>query len=309
MRLLLTGASGFLGRHVLGLLRQHGVAVWTLGRGCPPGQSAAMHIYCDLLAGGDLAAPLRQLAPSHLLHLAWVTDHNSYQTSARNADWARATEQLARAFCDAGGRHLVAAGSCAEYDWSSGWCDEDTTAIMPASAYGAAKEATRQSLQTLCTGRGVRLAWARVFFTFGAGQSALRLIPSLVAALRGTRRVFKIESLQRRDFLAAPDVAQAFETLLQAPAAGCYNISSAKPVALGDLVRTLARLLDADPRPLLALAATDPTPPALVAGDNRRLRALGWCGPSGLVDRLAQMIAQQDAAPMPANRAHAADGH
>ncbi len=308
MRLLLTGASGFLGRHVLGLLRQHGVAVWTLGRSCPPGQSAAMHISCDLLAGADLAEPLRQLVPSHLLHLAWVTDHDSYQTSARNADWARATEQLARAFCDAGGRHLVVAGSCAEYDWSNGWCDEDTTAIVPATAYGAAKDATRQSLQNLCAGRGVRLAWARVFFTFGAGQSGRRLIPSLVAALRGTRDAFKVQSLQRRDFVAAQDVAQAFETLLHAPAAGCYNISSAMPVAVGDLVRTLARLLEADPRPLLALAANDATAPALVAGDNRRLRALGWCGPTGLVDSLAQMIALEHAAPTPAKREHAADG-
>ncbi len=290
MRLLLTGASGFLGRHMLHLLRGQGVAVWTMGRSLPPGQSDGAHVFCDLLAEGDLSPALIQLAPSHLLHLAWVTDPGSYHVSPLNADWTNATRRLARAFIKAGGRHLVAVGSCAEYDWSHGWCDEGATEVSPSTPYGMAKDAIRQLLQAMCDASGIRFAWARVFFPFGAYQSPQRLIPSLVSALRGQRPAFETQVLQRRDFVAAPDVALALWTLLQAPAQGCYNISSAVPVAIGDLIRVLARLLDADPQPLLAAAATELQPPELVAGDNLRLRSLGWRAAGNLSDRLSQYL-------------------
>lgn len=292
MRLLVTGGSGFLGRHVLELLRQRGVAAWTLGRSVPTGCSSASHLMCDLFAGDpSCAASLRQLAPSHLLHLAWVTDPASYQTSPLNAGWRQATCQLAQAFAQAGGRHMVVAGSCAEYDWTQGWCHEDTTPLLPATPYGVEKDATRRWLQEHASDLGLRLAWGRIFFPYGVGQSAGRLIPALVAALQGLRPPFPVQARQQRDFVWASDVAQALWVLLQSPARGCYNISSAQPVAIADLVRTLARLLDADPAPMLAEAAPGLSPPALVAGDNQRLRALGWAGPTPLAEGLARTVA------------------
>ncbi len=297
MRLLITGASGFIGRHVLELLRAQGVSAWTLGRIPPPDWPAGTHIACDLLAGDGCAAALRRLEPSHLLHLAWVTDHAHYQASPLNAEWVRATQALVHAFARSGGRHLVVAGSCAEYDWSQGWCHEDTTPLAPNTFYGLAKDATRRWLEEHAETLGLRLAWGRIFFPFGAGQSAQRLIPSLVSVLQGYKPAFPIHALQQRDFVSAPDVAQALWTLLHGPATGCYNISSAAPVAIGELVRTLASLLGTDPTPMLAAAANGVQPPALVAGENRRLRALGWAGTSTLADGLARMVETLSAAP------------
>lgn len=304
MRLLITGANGFIGRHVLDLLRQYGVAPWTLGRTQPMGSSSDRHVPCDLLTGSDCVAALRGIAPSHLLHLAWVTDHARYQTSPLNATWIRSTQVLTRAFADVGGRHLVVAGTCAEYDWSQGWCHEHTTPLKPATPYGAAKDETRRWLQDLADTQGLRLAWGRIFFAFGAGQSAQRLMPSLVSVLRGQRAAFPVQALQRRDFVSAPDVAQALWTLLQSDAQGCYNVSSADPVAIGDLVLSLARVLGVDPTPVLAAAANGLQEPALVAGDNRRLRALGWAGPRSMDDSLARMVATMtDVSPQAGMRA------
>lgn len=303
MKLLVTGASGFIGRHVLDLLRQRGVHAWTLGRHAPAGWPRDRHLACDLLAdAGACADVLHRFAPSHLLHLAWVTDPASYQTSPLNADWQRATQRLAHAFAQAGGRHLVVAGTCAEYDWSQGWCHEDTTPLRPATPYGMAKDSTRRWLQDHARSHGLRLAWGRIFFPFGAGQAQARLIPALMAALRGRRAVFPVHAAQQRDFVAAPDVALAFWTLLQQPAQGCYNIASAQPVAIAEMVRMLARLLDADPEPVLAQATAGAQPPVLVAGDNRRLRALGWQGAAPLVDALARMVAADPVPRLPAQR-------
>lgn len=305
MRLLITGASGFIGHHVLELLRTRGVSAWTLGRSLPALGRSDAHLACDLLAGDDCAPAMRQLAPSHLLHLAWVTDPAHYQTSPLNAAWALATQRLALAFAQAGGRHLVVAGTCAEYDWSQGWCQEDTTPLSPATPYGQAKDATRRWLQAQAPEWGLRLAWGRIFFPYGAGQSAQRLIPALTAALRGQRPVFPVQALQRRDFISAPDVAQALWTLLHASATGSYNIASAEPVAIGQLVRMLARQLGVDPTPVLAVAANAVQTPELVAGDNRRLRALGWVGPTPLQQGLVRMHAGGGATAQYAKAYHA----
>lgn len=293
MKVLVTGASGFIGRHVMELLRYQGVSAWTLGRTPLPGHPSGMHLSCDLLAGGlDCAAALRRLGASHLLHLAWMTEPVSYQTSPLNAEWLRATQSLARTFAQAGGRHMVVAGTCAEYDWSQGWCHEDVTPLLPATPYGAAKDATRRWLQDYGQDHGLRLAWGRIFFPFGNGQANQRLIPALVSALQGRGPVFPVQALQRRDFIAVQDVARALSVLLRSSAQGCYNISSAEPVAIGELVRTLAQLLDADPEPILAVAATGAQEPVLVAGDHQRLQALGWDRPAPLAAGLAQMMAE-----------------
>jgi nucleoside-diphosphate-sugar epimerase len=293
MKVLVTGASGFIGRHVMELLRRQGVSAWTLGRTPLPGQPSGRHLRYDLLAdGSDCAAALRRLGATHLLHLAWVTEPASYQTSPLNGEWLQATQSLARAFVQAGGQHMVVAGTCAEYDWSHGWCFEDVTPLLPATPYGAAKDAARRWLRDYGQTQGVRVAWGRIFFPFGRGQANQRLIPALVSALQGRLAVFPVQALQRRDFVAVQDVARALSVLLQSSAQGCYNISSAEPVAIGDLVRELARLLDADPEPILAVAAKDIQEPVLVAGDHHRLHALGWERPAPLADRLAQLIAE-----------------
>lgn len=306
MKLLVTGASGFIGAHVLALLRRHGVAAWTLGRSLPSGWPADRHLRCDLLAGPeDVTQRVRALAPSHLLHLAWVAEPGGYRDSPLNARWQQATQLLAVAFAQAGGRCMVVAGSCAEYDWSHGWCREDSTPLLAATLYGASKDATRRWLQRYAAAHGMRLAWGRIFFPFGSAQAPQRLVPSLVSALRGRAAPFPLQLQQRRDFIAADDVARAFWTLLHAPAQGCCNISSAQPVSIAELVQLLARLLDADPAPLLAQGTGTLQPPALVAGDNRRLRALGWqCAP--LAEGLARMLA---AAPRGLCSAHEEPAH
>ena len=302
MKVLLTGANGFLGRYVLRLLQQSGTAVVALGRTRPPDCGASAFIAADLLAGNDFAALARQAGASHLLHLAWVTEHGQYWTSPLNFRWVDATTRLVQAFCETGGKHVVVAGSCAEYDWGSGLCNEDTTPLSPATVYGVAKDATRRLVEVLCVQHGVRCAWGRVFFPFGAGEGPARLVPQLVDALQGRLAGFGVNAPALRDFLHAQDVARALLALLRCPATGSYNVSSGRPVQIGELVRTLAQLTGRDPLCILGQpserAFERPQPwlcqaprggtrklgsgpafscePAALVGDNLKLQALGW---------------------------------
>lgn len=276
MKVLLTGASGFLGRHVLHSLRQRGIDTVLLCRQPPADPKATAWIAADLLASTDWVALVAQAQATHLLHLAWYAEHGRYWVSPLNLRWVDATVQLTEAFCQAGGQQVVVAGTCAEYDWSHGYCREESTPLHPATLYGVAKDAARRLVMAVCQQHQIPCAWGRVFLPFGAGESPQRLIPSLIAALRGQRAPFGVNASAYRDFLHASDVAEGLLTLLQQGAQGAYNISSGQPVQLQALIRQLAELLHAEPAPLLALASERSGEPALLVGDPQRLQALGW---------------------------------
>ena len=296
MKVLLTGASGFLGQYVLRRLQQSAIPVVAVGRSRPAGRSEApfesVFIPADLLAIGDFAPLVRQAGASHLLHLAWVTEHGRYWSSPQNFRWVDASTRLVQAFCEAGGQQVVVAGSCAEYASGVGPFLEDLTALAPATLYGVAKDATRRLLEALCAQHGARCAWARVFFPFGAGEGPARLLPRLLGTLQGRAPPFGVNPHADRDFLHAQDVADGLLTLLRSDASGSYNISSGQPLQIGELVRVLAQLLGRD----AACVLDQPSPseraaePAAVVGDNRKLVALGWRRQFTLLQGLEQTL-------------------
>ncbi len=276
MRVLLTGASGFLGRYVCAALRRQGIETVVFGRQRAADSSFAEFIEGDLLSTVDFPALARESSANHLLHLAWYSEHGKYWTSPLNLRWVEATSRLVEAFCATGGQHVVAAGTCAEYDWMHGYCREDSTPLNPSTLYGTAKDATRSLVMAICAQHQVSCAWGRVFLPFGTGEDSRRLIPSLIDVFRVKRPPFGVNASAYRDFLHASDVAEGFMALLQNGASGTYNISSGQPVQLESVVRELARLLDADPQAVLSLAGERQGEPPLLVGENLRLKSLGW---------------------------------
>jgi nucleoside-diphosphate-sugar epimerase len=276
MKVLLTGASGFLGRHVLACLRRHGIDTVAVGRRLPEGVAATDFIEADLLVTEDFAALIKASGATHLLHLAWYAEHGKYWTSPLNLRWVEATTRLVEAFCEAGGQRAVIAGTCAEYDWSHGYCREDGTPLNPSTYYGTTKDAARRLVMAVCSQHQIPCAWGRLFLPYGVGEASQRLIPSLIDVFRGKLPSFGVNALAYRDFLHVSDVAEGFIVLLKSGESGAYNISSGQPVQLADMVRELARLLDADPEVVLGLKTERPSEPLMLVGENLKLKKLGW---------------------------------
>ena len=270
----MTGANGFIGSYVLASLLEMGIEVITVGR--KHLHTSSLHFGIDLLSSADLYEFMRAEAPTHLLHFAWEATHGKYWSSPLNIDWVDATSRLVKSFCAAGGEHVLVSGTCAEYDWSFGYCIEEKTPLAPLTLYGAAKDASRRLTEAICRQHQVSCCWGRIFLPFGQGEVQARLIPSIIDVFRGNREPFAVNLDSYRDFLHVGDLAECFVKLLVTGSNGVFNVSSGKPTLLRDVVVLLADLLDTSPEPFIARSVVRPHEPALLVGDNLKLKQIGW---------------------------------
>lgn len=278
-KVLITGATGFIGRWVGQSLEKrgfevHGVTSKSLveaGR-CMP------HLHrVNIHDSQDLDAIVARVRPTHLLHLAWVTTPGVYWTTPENYDWVGASLNLMRAAARHGCRRVVMAGSCAEYEWSGGLCSEDKTPLRPATIYGTCKHALAQMLDAFGRHDQVSTAWGRIFFLFGPHEHPQRLVPSVVRAILEGRPAECTHGNQVRDFLYSADVADAFAALLDSPAEGPVNIGSGEPIRLRDLVTCIAENMGRADLVRLGACPAPPDEPLKLIPDITRLREeVGW---------------------------------
>jgi nucleoside-diphosphate-sugar epimerase len=229
--------------------------------------------------------------PSHLLHLAWVTTPGEYWTSLENERWREASVHLVREFIRFGGRRVVVAGTCAEYDWSHGICDEATTPMRPATLYGRCKHALHLDLVQLTEAAGRELAWARLFFLYGPGEHRARLVPGVIESLLRGQPALCTPGTQQRDFLHVSDAAEALVRILMSREVGAFNVASGTAIPVAEVVGRIGRLLGASRLIRLGARPASSNEPALLAADVCRIRALDWNPRFGLTEGLEDTIA------------------
>ncbi len=293
-RVLLTGASGFIGRHALDALTSAGHEVHAVAR--EPGRDmpgVTWHV-ADLTDPPAAEALVGALAAERLLHLAWYVEHGLYWHAPENVVWVEATLRLLRAFAATGGRRAVLAGTCAEYDWSQQreLYDERHTPLAPATMYGVAKHATHLVAERFAANTDFELAWGRIFMPYGPGEGGGRLVPSVVRALLAGEEAPVSDGEQARDFMYAEDVACAFVAILDSDARGAINVASGRCCTIREMVTQLAETVG---RPELVRWGAVPTrpgePPRLVA-DVRRLREeVGFAPRVELAEGVARTVA------------------
>lgn len=277
-RVLVTGATGFIGRNALAPLSERFEEVHAVSRRPPAAEEARVRWHsADLLKAGEIRSLLSRIRPTHLLHFAWEVEAGSFWTSPQNRRWADASVELFREFGARGGERAVGAGTCAEYDWSTGICSERQTPESPASSYGDSKLRVSRELDALARDAGFSAAWGRVFFLYGPRENPARLVASVILALLNGEPAATTRGDQIRDFLHVEDVAGAFVALLESAVEGPVNVGSGTPVAIRDLVLRIGQRLGRED--LLALG-TRPTPaaePPLILADVGRLtREVLW---------------------------------
>ncbi len=276
-RVLITGATGFIGRHCLAHLQARGHEVHaTTSRPPvpPPGPNVRWH-HCDLLDRRQGASVLGEVRPELLLHLAWYVNPADYKTSPENRRWTQASEAFLREFAERGGRRVVVSGTCFEYEAGSGPAEESRTPLRPATPYAEAKFALYRRLGEILPAPS--WAWARIFYLYGPFEPPSRLVASAVRSLLQDRPALCTGGEQVRDFLYVDDVASALVTLLESDVCNAVNVGSGQPISIRILLQALGEKLNKTDLIRLGAIATPPLDPAFLVADVRRLsQEVGW---------------------------------
>lgn len=292
-RVLITGATGFIGRHALTPLRVAGYEIHAVTSRDPGPRAADTEWHrTDLMDADALARLVVAVKATHLLHFAWYAVPGRYPTAPENLAWCNATNRLLAVFAEAGGRRAVFAGSCFEYDFDYGYCTEELTPARPGTFYGVCKNATREIIAGFARQFGLSTAWGRIFHLYGPYEAENRLVPAVVRPLLRGEVARCGQGRQIRDFLHVQDIGEAFVALLASEVRGTVNIGSGEPVALRRLIELAAAIIG---RPdLVNLGAMPPRPddPPLLIPNVRRLREeVGWRARFSLDEGLRDTIA------------------
>lgn len=241
MKVAVTGARGFIGRHVLGELARRGVAVIATERPGVvkdrPDTANVRWIELDIARPPD--DPFAALGrPDVLLHLAWDGLPNYRSLHHFEQELPRQYAFLSGAV-RSGLPALVTVGTCFEYGRQSG----ALAAVLetrPDNPYGFAKDALRKQLQFLQSAHSYKLTWARLFYMFGDGQPATSLFAMLKAAVAAGHTQFPMSGgEQLRDYLPVSEVARRLANLALSPGnPGPVNVCSGQPVSVRRLVES-----------------------------------------------------------------------
>lgn len=297
-RVLLTGASGFIGAHAVDALLAGGHEVHAVARRAGTAREGVVWHEVDLLEPGAAERLVGAASTISLLHLAWYAVPGRFWTASENERWIDASLRLLRAFGEAGGRRAVMAGTCAEYRWGGEVLREQdsplgpATRLEPATLYGACKHATHVAATRVAEELGVSLAWGRIFFLYGPGEPPGRLVSSVVRGLLAGEEVPTTDGHQRRDFMHVADVAGAFAALVDGCLTGAVNVASGEPVPVREIVTLIEQAAGTHERVRFGALPTRPDEPDVIAGDPRRMREqLGFHPTIELEQGVAETVA------------------
>ena len=269
---LLTGGTGFVGRHILRHLRAENVQLRLVVRpgsvGKIPHRAAGTE---ETITSRDLFAESADWWANAcrdvdtVIHAAWYAEPGIYLNSPNNLDCLAGTLQMAKGAAVARVRRFIGIGTCAEYDSAVGNLSIDTP-LRPTTPYAGSKAAACFSLSTFLPSQGTVFAWCRLFYLYGEGEDPRRLVPYLRRQLATGQPADLTSGEQVRDFydvdLAGRDIVRVALGERQGP----FNICSGVGITVREFAEKIADEFGA--RNLLRFGTRPPNPadPGILVG-------------------------------------------
>lgn len=275
-RALVIGASGFVGRRTVGALAASGFDVHASSRRKVPttvSDSGATTHSLDPIDQDAVVRLCHEIRVTHLVLLGWYAEPGRFWHSLDNLASLASNVAAVNGFLTAGGRHVIAAGTGAEYFPGSSAVTVDAAERVDETLYGRSKDALRAVATIACRTAGARLAWGRIFNVFGPGEPEQKIVTSMIAACRSSTPFAVRDSTLRSDYIFVDDVAEAFAALASSDANGAFDIGTGRghtPLEVADAVSAACRRT-------LAIESGEALPAKPYLADAETIaRAIGW---------------------------------
>ena len=249
MKILVTGATGFVGQHVVRWLVNHGYSVTATGTSTEKAKAfdwfdKVTFIPCDYFAEDKNYYEFFG-EPDLLIHLAWKGLPN-YMMRFHMEENLPVEMRFLRSFAESQKTKIAATGTCYEYGVVDGCIAEDHP-TNPNTVYSAAKDALRRYVEFLASEFGISWNWIRLFFLYGEGQSPKSLLPLLDAAIaRGDKEFPMSGGEQLRDYLPVEKVAEYVCRIALSEVDGIVNCCSGEMISVRRLVEDRVSELGSD---------------------------------------------------------------
>jgi len=245
MKILVTGATGFIGNHLVPRLLDRGHVVVAVARDEEKASKLSWYsdvqfMACDIHSAGLEFTPEQFGYPDALVHLAWPGLPN-YKALFHFEDNLLADYSFIKSLVEHGLKQVLVTGTCLEYGMQNGCLTEDMP-TYPANPYALAKDTLRKFLQSLQKTIPFTFQWIRLFYMYGAGQNPNSLLAQLDRAIETGDKQFNMSGGdQLRDYMPVVGVADRIASLIErVDLTGIYNCSSGAPISVRKLVESHA---------------------------------------------------------------------
>jgi len=243
-RILITGATGFVGRQVCNALVGKDVDLRCVVRKVKEHQFFDI-ANAEIVSTTDLFAEKTDWWVNQcdgidtIIHAAGYAEPGKYLESDLNIHCLQGSLNLAQGAIQAGVRRFVGVGTCFEYDLSAGVLSIDTP-LKPTTPYADAKAALFMSLYHWLSIQSVEFVWCRLFYLYGEGEDSRRLVPYLRTQLEKGEPAELTSGKQIRDYLDVAEAGRMIADVALGHQTGPVNICSGVPITVRQLAEKIA---------------------------------------------------------------------
>ena len=192
-KVLITGANGFIGSHILEILRNSRFKIFATDINENSETKTKINwIKADLGDKKETENLIKTVKADYLLHLAWNINTKMKKDEEEQNRWVDISMNLVDLFACNGGKRVIIAGTCMEYDWNKPVLTEEQTTLNPQNIYGKYKNMLYQKFSTYCHKNNVSYVWGRIFYLFGPRQDKNRIVPYVINSILKGNEVLRV---------------------------------------------------------------------------------------------------------------------
>ena len=238
-KILVTGANGFIGSHVLQKLNEQEFKIFTISS---TKESSSNNYNGNFLDEFFLDNILNVIKPEVIIHLAWYTEPEKFYNHPINDEWKKRTIYFIKQFFLLGGKRFIFSSTCNEYGIEEIQAPiSENNECFPRTKYGSAKNEVTNFLLQNYYNQSIIL---RNFFVCGPGENPKKLLSSTILNLLKNKSVFLRRPYDKLDFVDVRDVANVIKIVIENNCFGVFNVGSSKVYTPLKLARKIVNTLD-----------------------------------------------------------------